>query len=101
MLAVDARSENAVEKLFELKGRPFNNPVHVAVHQPSEIGRYGEVDEVAERLIRRFMPGPITLVLRDLGVLPKRLAAGTGKLGVRIPESAVVLQGGARRWVTR
>ncbi len=85
-LGVDATNSVAVEKLYQLKGRSEEKPTHVVVKDWEMICEYCEVDERVKRLYDAFMPGPLTIVLRDKGLVDKTLGAGSGTLGVRIPD---------------
>ena len=72
-LGADARSGDAVAKVYAAKGRPGFNPliVHVATAQAAQ--RYVVWSDDAERLARAFWPGPLTLVLpqrEDSGISP-------------------------------
>jgi len=92
LLGVDARNRDAVERLFMIKGREPSNPIHVAVAGLTQAEPLVAVSVKARLVMEAFMPGPITIVLPDRGELPGRLAAGTGHLGIRIPDCAAVLQ---------
>lgn len=93
-LGGDARSTEAVEAIFTAKGRPSDNPliVHVAnQRQVSELVKpYGET---AAKLMEKFWPGPLTLVLpvREGAVSP-RVTAGLGTVAVRMPDHPVALE---------
>lgn len=90
-LGVDAFREDALEKLFVLKGRPGNMPVSVLVRDSEmmlEVVR--EVPGPARVLLDAFLPGPLTLVLPARPGLPERVTAGSGKVGVRISPHPVV-----------
>ena len=85
-LAVDPFNEEAVKRLFELKGRDFAEPVSVII---GEIGMLlnltDEVSDAAQNLMERFWPGPLTIVLGARVELPQVLTAGRGTIGVRVP----------------
>lgn len=84
-LGVDPFQEQALERLYELKGRPTAMPVSVLVRDIAMLEELvQDVPRPAARLIEAFLPGPLTLVLRGRPHLPKRLTAGTGKIGVRV-----------------
>jgi L-threonylcarbamoyladenylate synthase len=93
-LAVDANNVQAVKKLYELKGRDFNKPVHVMVQNIKNAKQLVRFSPVAERIAQAHWPGPITLVLplvaQSLGL--RFLAAKTGRLGVRLPDHAKAKQ---------
>jgi L-threonylcarbamoyladenylate synthase len=62
-LAADASNAHAVAKVFEAKGRPSFNPLIAHVADVSVARGIAQFDERAERLVARFWPGPLTLVL--------------------------------------
>jgi L-threonylcarbamoyladenylate synthase len=83
---------DAVKRIFEVKGRPPDNPliVHVAgLDQLYEVAR--EVPEKALKLAKVFWPGPLTVVLPKSGGVPDEVTAGLPKVAVRMPAHAVAL----------
>jgi len=83
----------AVRKIFALKGRPKTSPliVHVAsIEQARELA--AEWPEEAERLARKYWPGPLTLVLPKNAVIPEELTAGLATVGLRMPRHPVALK---------
>ena len=83
-LGVDPFQEAALERLYELKGRPGRMPVSVLVRDPAMLLEVAEEpNQPARRLIEAFLPGPLTLILPARPGLPARLTSGTGKVGVR------------------
>lgn len=84
-LGVDATNEQAVERLFAVKGRDFKNPIPVVVGDIVHLNQVvNDVPPLAQELIARYWPGPLTLIFRATPSLPDRLTAGTGKIGIRI-----------------
>lgn len=85
-LAANALDTRAVERIFEIKGRPARNPiiVHVA---GLEMARRCAADwpETAEKLAKAFWPGPLTLVLRKSARIPDIVTAGGDTVGIRWP----------------
>jgi len=92
-LAVDATNYNAVKKLYQLKGRNFKNPVHVIYPSTVWLKKIVDLNIMALRLMVKFMPGPLTLVLPLRSKLPsfKMLSAGTKTLGIRLPNHKIAL----------
>ncbi len=91
-LAADAFNENAVRRVFEVKGRPQNNPLPVQVFSTEQVRELtADVPEMAERLMVRFFPGPLTIVFRASSAVSEIITAGTGKVGIRMPDHAVAL----------
>jgi L-threonylcarbamoyladenylate synthase len=85
-LGVDPFNETAVRALKRLKGREDGKPILVLIADRSDVGRFIEsrsalFDEVAAQ----FWPGPLTLVGQAHPDLPIELTAGTGTIGVRLP----------------
>jgi L-threonylcarbamoyladenylate synthase len=91
-LGADARNAVAVAKIFELKKRPHFDPliVHVAGREWVSI-LASQVPERALRLMDRFWPGPLTLILPKSDVVPDIVTAGLGTVGIRMPSHPVAL----------
>lgn len=89
-IAVDALSQSAVEKLFVIKGRKPDKPI------PVIIGNMNMLEMIARdfstnsvKLMKRFWPGPLTLILDATEAVPFSLTAGTGSVAVRLSSSEV------------
>ncbi len=92
-LGVDATDPEAVSRLQELKGRDDKKPISIVVADVDMLQKYSVVTPLAKRLIEKFLPGKLTLVLDSKpGMLPDRITGGTGTIGVRIPNHPVPLQ---------
>ncbi len=89
--AANAIDERAIARVFKLKGRSFANPIHVAVGSIEHAEKYAQIDDVARRLAKQFLPGALTLVLWKKGTIPDMLVAGLKTVGIRIPDNRVVL----------
>ena len=89
-LGADATNAEAVARVFELKGRPSNNPliVHVAGIEQA-MALVSQWPATAEKLARRFWPGPLTLVLPRNDVIPDIVCAGGPTVAVRCPDHPV------------
>ncbi len=89
-LGVDPFNIEAVKRLFQLKGRPAKSPISLIIKDRPMLNKLVEgVPPVAERLIKEFWPGPLTIIFRAKTVLPAELLANTGKVGVRISSNPV------------
>jgi L-threonylcarbamoyladenylate synthase len=84
-LGVDALNAEAVKKLRELKGREEKKPISIIVSDIEMAKEYAEVTPLAAKLAEAFLPGKLTLVLQAKSNLPEELTAGTGTIGIRIP----------------
>ncbi len=85
-LAANALDENAVAKIFQIKGRPANNPiiVHVASNKMAK-ACVRVWPELAEKFSKAFWPGPLTLVLPRAEKIPDNVTAAGATVGIRWP----------------
>lgn len=89
-LGADAFNARAVARLFKIKQRPDNKPILVLIKNIQELNRIvREVPPAAFPIMTGFWPGGVTLVFKAGNTLPDNLTAGTGKIGVRLPEHPV------------
>ncbi len=94
-LAADATNPEALERVYEIKGRPSGMALPVLVSGWEQVGMVSTVSgrrgELARILAERFWPGPLTLVLPASPELPPRLTAGLDTIAVRMPDHAAPL----------
>ena len=89
-LAVDPFRQSAVERLYALKGRESGKAVPLVAADVAQVVDYlAPLTAQAIRLIARFWPGPLTLLLAAPPTLSPAVSGGTGKVGVRVPGHAV------------
>ena len=88
-LAADATSDEAVSRVFEAKSRSMDNPISIAISSLSMAYSVGKLNEQAEDLIQKFLPGPLTVVVEKRPILSDYLSAETGKIGLRMPDHPV------------
>mgnify|MGYP005840296711 CR=1 FL=1 len=91
-LAADAIHPGAIARIYRAKGRPPANPLIVHVSGRAMAERYAEMSPLAERLIARFWPGPLTLVLpkRADAPLTGAVTAGLSTVALRAPDHPVM-----------
>lgn len=91
-LAADALSEEAVRRVWEVKGRPTDKPLPVQVANVDGLRLlWREVPDELLSLIQAYMPGPLTLVYWRSNLVPDIVTAGAATVGVRIPDHPVAL----------
>jgi L-threonylcarbamoyladenylate synthase len=89
-LGADAMNTEAVDKVFEIKKRPYHKPLLVLIPHPKDLTRLvHHVSPAAVNLMNRFWPGAVTLVFKAKDTLPVNLTAKTGKVGIRMPQHPV------------
>ena len=92
-LGADALSSAAVEKVFQLKGRDAANPIPVLVTDREMLGTLvSDIPPLAETLIARFWPGPLTIVFPARPDIPRPLVNAAGGVGVRVSSQAIAGQ---------
>ncbi|WAA12188.1 L-threonylcarbamoyladenylate synthase [Fervidibacillus halotolerans] len=92
-LGANAKSDEAVTKIFEAKGRPSDNPLIIHISDQREVEQYvEEIPEVATKLMHSFWPGPLTIILRKKeGILSDRATAGLSTVAMRMPDHPIAL----------
>lgn len=89
-LGVMAADENAVKKLFGLKKRPVEKALPLIVGDRHTLNTcVKEIPAQAEDLMKRFWPGPLTLIFRAKEHISTLLTGNTGKIAIRIPGESV------------
>lgn len=88
-LGSDALSPDGCARIYELKGRPKHNPIHVIVSDVAMAETVVELTPLARKLIHKFLPGALTLVLTAKPGVAEILTGGTGTLGIRIPNHPI------------
>nr|WP_217586614.1 L-threonylcarbamoyladenylate synthase [Lentibacillus saliphilus] len=89
-LGADATNETAVNRIFEAKGRPADNPLIAHVATKEQLMRLVEpLTPLAQLMIDTFAPGPITFVLKSNGTCATNVTAGLQTIGVRLPEHPI------------
>ena len=92
-LGADAFNPKAVAKIFEVKNRPFFDPLIVHIADFEDLKKIVlKVDEKVEILIKKFWPGPLTLVLPKTKRVPEIVSAGLKTVAVRMPSHPVALK---------
>ena len=93
-LGADVLSEQAVARVFELKGRPSHNPliVHVAsAAMARTVVAPGAWSSEADALARAFWPGPLSIVLPKAAAVPSNVTGGGPNVAVRCPDHPTTL----------
>ncbi|MFD2922930.1 L-threonylcarbamoyladenylate synthase [Halobacillus naozhouensis] len=91
-LGGDATSATAVQRIFDAKGRPADNPLIVHVADQSHVEELvTEIPPIARKLIEQFWPGPLTLILPSNGTAAENVTAGLSTIAIRMPDHPVAL----------
>jgi len=91
-LGADPFNENAVKKVFIVKNRPFDMPLSIAVADLRMLESVAVVNDAAKKLIERFLPGPLTILLTKKPSISDLLSSGENLIGIRIPDHPFALR---------
>ncbi len=88
-IAADAFNAKAVQKLFKLKKRPLVDPLIVHVADFEQVEKVCKISKKAEKLMAKFWPGPLTLVLPKRRTVLDIVTAKNPKVAVRMPKNDI------------
>ncbi|MFL2100317.1 L-threonylcarbamoyladenylate synthase [Desemzia sp. FAM 23991] len=93
-LGADAKNEQAVQKVYQAKGRPSDNPLIVHIASKEDVQNYvKEIPAVAETLMDQFWPGPLTLIFKvKESVFANTVTAGLDSVAIRMPNNEATLE---------
>ena len=84
-LAADPFQPAAVGRVFEVKGRPRDQPISIAVAGVADIFQFGEPTPIAEAFCEKNLPGPYTVVLRARPQAPPAVVSKDRRIALRVP----------------
>ena len=90
-LGANIFNDDAVKKIFKIKKRKKNNPLSVAVANIKELEKIAVVDDKTRCLIRTFLPGKLTIVLKKKSNVSNLVTGGLDKVAIRIPNNEIAL----------
>lgn len=91
-LGASGLNGDAVKHIFEVKGRPNDNPLILHVGNMRQVERlWTEIPHVARVLMNTFWPGPLTLVYHSSALVPEEVTAGLKTVALRMPDNPVAL----------
>jgi L-threonylcarbamoyladenylate synthase len=92
-LGANALDQHAVRRIFAAKGRPADNPLIVHVTSLADVKRLVvEAPPAARKLMKRYWPGPLTLVMRKKKIVPDVVTAGLDTVAVRMPSHPTAIK---------
>lgn len=92
-LGADAWNPSAIQKVFEVKGRPSDNPLIVHISKKEQVEDFTlEIPEMAKKLMASFWPGPLSLVLNKKPEVLDAVTAGLTTVAIRMPHHPLALE---------
>jgi len=95
-LGANALDAKAAAGIFEAKSRPLDDPLIVHISEKEDLYRLAKnIPPSAEKLINRFWPGPLTIILEKTDLVPDIVTTGLGTVAVRMPSGLI-----AKKFIT-
>lgn len=92
-LGANGLDENAVKKIYEAKGRPSDNPLILHISSIEELDNLvEEVTDLAHMIMKRFWPGPLTIIFKKSRIIPNIITAGLESVAIRMPSHPIALE---------
>lgn len=92
-LGVRYDNEEALKRLYEIKKRPLEKAMPLIIGDISLVGQVAEVvNPLEEEIMKRYWPGPLTILLKAKNDLSEYITAGTGKVALRVPGESFALE---------
>ena len=91
-LGVFYDDQNAYELLNQIKRRREDKPYTLMLYDISEISKYAFIKEKYLPVLKKFMPGPLTVLLKSKDSVPGYVTHNSGVIGIRIPENKEALE---------
>ena len=91
-LGADATNENAVSRIYSVKGRPIGHPLIVHISSINKLDQWAtDIPDYAIKLAREFWPGPMTLILPRTDLAKDFISGGQNNVGLRVPAHPIAL----------
>ena len=91
-LGADGLNLSAREKIYIAKGRPSEKPLTLHVANLNQVEQVAKISAEAEKLFKKFCPGPLTIILPKQKNLPDFVTNGLPSVGIRFPDNEVALE---------
>ena len=86
-LGASAFNKKAIDKIFKVKGRKQDNPLIIHISNLKQLNEIAEnIPRDAEKLIEKFWPGPLTMVLKKKKIIPDNATANLDTVAVGCPK---------------
>jgi L-threonylcarbamoyladenylate synthase len=89
-LGANALNPKAVKKIFLAKRRPFDDPLIIHINDFKDISKLAlEVSPLAEKIMKKYWPGPLTVILKKSNLVPKITTGGQKTVAIRMPYNKI------------
>ena len=91
-IGANGLDKNAIKKIYEAKQRPLNKPISLLVSNIDMIESVAkDITDIEYAIIKKFFPGPLTIILKKKEIIPDILTAGSDTIGIRMPANDIAL----------
>lgn len=92
-IGANALNAEAVKKIYEIKKRPLSKPITLLVNSIDMIERVAkDITPFEYAIIKKFFPGPLTIILQKKDVVPDIVTSGGSTVGIRMPANEIALE---------
>ena len=92
-IGANALNAEAVKKIYEIKKRPLSKPITLLVNSIDMIERVAkDITPFEYAIIKKFFPGPLTIILQKKDVVPDIVTSGGSTVGIRMPSNEIALE---------
>jgi tRNA threonylcarbamoyl adenosine modification protein (Sua5/YciO/YrdC/YwlC family) len=90
-IGCDLLNRRAIEKIYQIKRRPFHKPFSFICPDLKNISRYAKVSDYGYKTMKRLLPGPYTFILEGTKLVPKIMQTKRKTVGIRVPDNRICL----------
>lgn len=89
-IGVNGLDKQAIERLYKIKKRPIDKPISLLVSDMQMIEYLAkDISDIEYRIMRAFLPGPLTIILKKKEIIPDILTANKDTVGIRMPSDKI------------
>jgi tRNA threonylcarbamoyl adenosine modification protein (Sua5/YciO/YrdC/YwlC family) len=90
-IGCDLLNRRSIEKIYQLKKRPFHKPFSFICADLKNISRYAKLSDYGYKTMKRLLPGPYTFILEGTKLVPKIMQTKRKTVGIRVPNNRICL----------
>lgn len=92
-IGVNGFDKIAINKLYEVKDRPKDKAISLLVSDLEMVEKLAKnISELEYKIMKKFFPGPLTIILNKKDIVPDELTVGKNTVGIRMPENKIALK---------
>jgi tRNA threonylcarbamoyl adenosine modification protein (Sua5/YciO/YrdC/YwlC family) len=90
-IGCDLYNKTAIRLIYQIKKRPLSKPFSFICDSLKELSNYAVVTNYAYKVMKRYLPGPYTFILRGTRLVPKLMLTKRKTVGIRVPDNKICL----------